>query len=135
MGTDRVVNSRMNSSGRRWGCWLSSGRPLSQIAQALGIAASRLRAWRNGGDGGHAGSPRRPNTQARSRMPVRIWPLKTSVCGARTSACGWRAKSQKTNAEGGSAWGKETVAIAGELRHPVTPQNIRMPRPLTNAAL
>lgn len=38
----------------------SSGRPLSQIAGELGIAASMLRA----GDGGQAGSPRRPNTQA-----------------------------------------------------------------------
>lgn len=42
----------------------SSGRPLSQIAQELGIAPSRLRAWRNKADGGHAGSPRRPHTQA-----------------------------------------------------------------------
>jgi len=42
----------------------SSGRPLSQIAQELGIAPSRLSAWRNRGDGGHAGSPRRPNTLA-----------------------------------------------------------------------
>ena len=42
----------------------SSGRPLSQIAQELGIAASRLRAWRNKDDGRHAGSPRRSNTQA-----------------------------------------------------------------------
>jgi hypothetical protein len=67
-------------------------------------------------------------------MTVRIWPLE-AIRGAGTSARGWRAKSQKTNAEGGSAWGKETVAIAGELRHPVTPHNIRMPRPLTNAAL
>ena len=40
------------------GLLASSGRPLSQIAQELGIAASRLRAWRN------AGSPRRSNTQA-----------------------------------------------------------------------
>jgi transposase len=40
------------------------GRPLSQITQELGIAAARLRAWRNRGDGGHAGSPRRSNTQA-----------------------------------------------------------------------
>src|SRR3982074_1191066 len=46
------------------GLLTSSGRPLSQIAQELGIAASRLRAWRNRSDGGHAGSPRRPNTQA-----------------------------------------------------------------------
>jgi transposase len=45
------------------GLLVSSGRPLSQIAQELGIAPSRLRAWRNRGDGGHAGSPRRPNTQ------------------------------------------------------------------------
>jgi transposase-like protein len=29
------------------GLLASSGRPLSQIAQELGIAASRLRAWRN----------------------------------------------------------------------------------------
>jgi len=42
----------------------SSERPLSQIAGELGIAGSMLRAWRNKGDGGQAGSPRRPNTQA-----------------------------------------------------------------------
>jgi|SRR6202171_2731063 transposase len=46
------------------GLLASSGRPLSQIAQELGIAASRLRAWRNKDDGRHAGSPRRSNTQA-----------------------------------------------------------------------
>jgi transposase len=45
------------------GLLASSGRPLSQIAQELGIAASRLRAWRNKDDGRHAGSPRRSNTQ------------------------------------------------------------------------
>src|ERR1700730_12109494 len=45
-------------------CLTRSGRPVSQIAQELGIAASRLRAWRNRSDGGHVGSPRRPNTQA-----------------------------------------------------------------------
>jgi len=39
-------------------------RSLSHIAQELGIAPSRLRAWRNRGDGGHAGAPRRSNTQA-----------------------------------------------------------------------
>jgi transposase-like protein len=37
---------------------------LSQIAEELGIAPSRLRAWRNRDDGGHAGSPRRSSTQA-----------------------------------------------------------------------
>jgi transposase len=37
------------------GLLASSGRPLSQIAQELGIAASRLRAWRNRGDGGKGG--------------------------------------------------------------------------------
>jgi transposase len=42
----------------------SSGRPLNQIAQELGIAASMLRSWRDAGDRGRAGSPRRPNTQA-----------------------------------------------------------------------
>ena len=46
------------------GLLASSGRPLSQIAQELGIAASRLRAWRNRGDGGHAGPPRRLHMQA-----------------------------------------------------------------------
>src|ERR1700674_5506925 len=34
------------------GLLASSGRPLSQIAQELGIAPSRLRAWRNRGGGG-----------------------------------------------------------------------------------
>ena len=74
------------------GLLTSSGRPLSQIAQELGIAASRLRAWRNRSDGGHAGSPRRPNTRRRSHMPVRIWPLKTPVCGARTNVCAWSGR-------------------------------------------
>ena len=53
------------------GLLASSGRPLSQIAQELGIASSRLRAWRNRDEG------------------VRIWPLKTPVCGARMSVCIW----------------------------------------------
>jgi transposase len=34
------------------GLLASSGWPLSQIAEELGIAASRLRAWRNTGAGG-----------------------------------------------------------------------------------
>ena len=34
------------------GLLASSGRPLSQIAQEMGIAASRLRAWRNKDMGG-----------------------------------------------------------------------------------
>jgi len=42
----------------------SSGRPLGQIAEELGIPAARLRAWRNSSGGSQAGSPRRPNTQA-----------------------------------------------------------------------
>ena len=46
------------------GLLASCGRPLSQIAQELGIAPSRLRAWPNKNGGRHAGSPRRPNTQA-----------------------------------------------------------------------
>src|ERR1700687_2750270 len=41
------------------GLLASSGGPLSQIAQELGIAASRLRAWRSTSGGEHAGSPRR----------------------------------------------------------------------------
>jgi transposase len=79
--------------GEAIGLLASSGRPLTQIAQELGIAASRLRGWRNKGDGGHAGSPRRSNTQAAiPHMPVRIWRLKTPVCGARTSACAWSGR-------------------------------------------
>ena len=46
------------------GLLASSGRPLSQIAEELGIPAARLRAWRNMSGGRQAGSPRRPNTQA-----------------------------------------------------------------------
>jgi transposase len=46
------------------GLLVSSGRPLSEIAGELGIPAARLRAWRNRNDGGQAGSPQRPNTQA-----------------------------------------------------------------------
>jgi hypothetical protein len=34
------------------GLLASRGRPLNQIAQELGIAAARLRAWRNRGDWG-----------------------------------------------------------------------------------
>jgi transposase-like protein len=74
------------------GLLASSGRPLSQIARELGIAASRLRAWRNRDDGRHAGSPRRSNTRRRSRMPARIWPLKTPVCGTRTNVCAWSGR-------------------------------------------
>jgi transposase-like protein len=64
------------------GLLASSGRPLSQIAQELGIAPSRLRAWRNRDEGVQAGSPRRPM----------IWPLKTPVCGARMSVCIWSGR-------------------------------------------
>src|ERR1700716_2635173 len=39
------------------GLLASSGRPLSQIARELGIAASMLRSWRDAGDRGKAGSP------------------------------------------------------------------------------
>ena len=46
------------------GLLASSGRPLSQIAQELGIPAARLRAWRNTTGKGQAGSPRRPQSQA-----------------------------------------------------------------------
>jgi transposase len=46
------------------GLLASSSRPLSQIAQELGIPAARLRAWRNRSGGGRAESPQRLNTQA-----------------------------------------------------------------------
>ena len=39
---------------------VSSGRPLSQIANELGISPSMLRNWRNGSGGRDAGSARHP---------------------------------------------------------------------------
>ena len=38
----------------------SSGRPLLQIANELGISPSMLRNWRNGSEGRNAGSARHP---------------------------------------------------------------------------
>jgi len=74
------------------GLLASSDRPLSQIAQELGIAASRLRAWRNRGDGGMRDRRGAPIRRRRSRLLVRIWRLKTLVCGARTSVCAWSGR-------------------------------------------
>jgi transposase len=42
----------------------TSGRPLVQIAEELGIQPSMLRKWRKAVVGVPAGAPRRPNTQA-----------------------------------------------------------------------
>ena len=39
-----------------------------------------------------------PIRRRRSRMPVRIWPLKTPVCGARTNVCAWSGRFQKNAA-------------------------------------
>src|ERR1700730_10535477 len=58
--------------GEAVGLLPSSGRPLSQIARELGIAASMLRAWRDAGGRGNTGPPRRSNTQAAARIPARI---------------------------------------------------------------
>jgi transposase len=55
------------------GLLASSGRPLSQIAQGMGIAASRLRACWNRDDKGHPGSPQPGGDPA----PARNWRLKT----------------------------------------------------------
>ena len=68
-----------------------SGRPLRQIAGELRSAASSLRAWRNAGDGGQDRRGAK-TAKRRSRLPVRIWPPKTPVCGATTSACAWRGR-------------------------------------------
>ena len=43
---------------------VSSGRPLMQIAEELGIQPSMLRNWRNAIAGVSAGGSQRPNTQA-----------------------------------------------------------------------
>ena len=76
------------------GLLASSGRPLSQIAEELGIPGARLRAWRNMSGGRQAGSPRRPNTQAAiPRLLARILPPRMPACGARTSACAWSGRS------------------------------------------
>ena len=71
------------------GLLANSGRPLSQIAQELGIAASTLRSWRTGVTGGMRDHRDARIRRRRSRLPVRIWRPKTLVCGARTSACAW----------------------------------------------
>ena len=71
----------------------SSGRPLSQIAQELGIPPERLRAWRNRSGGSQAGSPRRPTRRRRSRLVAWIWLPRMRACGARTSACAWSGRS------------------------------------------
>jgi len=70
------------------GLLASSGRPLSQIARELGIAASMLRAWRDAGGGGNAGPPRRSNTQAAApgwynRLDGDVWVIQgnTPVTG------------------------------------------------------
>jgi len=91
MGTSR---RQYTDEFRREAVWLlaSSGRSLSHIAQELGIAPSRLRAWRNRGDGGMRERPGAPIRRRRSRMLVRIWQLKTPVCGARMSACIWSGR-------------------------------------------
>jgi transposase-like protein len=75
------------------GLLVNSGRPLSQIAEELGIPAPRLRAWRNRSTGSQAGSPRRPVRRRRSRLLARIWPPRMPACGARTSACAWSGRS------------------------------------------
>src|ERR1700726_1291103 len=59
------------------GLLVSSGRPLSQIAHELGIAPSSA----PGGTGVTGGMRDRRSTpirRRRSRMPVRIWPLKNA---------------------------------------------------------
>src|SRR3979411_1633568 len=73
------------------GLLASSGRPLSQIARELGIAASMLRSWRGARAAGRvrgAGWGRSPPAARRGggrpRLSVRIWRPKTPVCGART---------------------------------------------------
>jgi transposase len=52
------------------GLLASSGRPLSQIARELGIAASMPRSSQDVGDRGNAGSTRRSNAQA-AILPAR----------------------------------------------------------------
>ncbi|MGH6830089.1 MAG: transposase [Methylocella sp.] len=71
----------------------SSGRPLSQIARELGIAASRLRAWRTGVTGGRRDRCGAPIRRRRSRLQARIWPPRMPACGARTNACAWSGRS------------------------------------------
>jgi Transposase len=57
--------------------------PARRIARELGIAASRLRAWRNKCDGGACGIAAAPQSAGGDpAWPVRIWSPKTPVCGA-----------------------------------------------------
>ena len=77
------------------GLLASSGRPLSQIAQELGIPAARLRAGRNTTGKGQAGSPRRPQSQAAIPLAGADLAAENAACCARTSACAWNGRSSK----------------------------------------
>ena len=91
------------------GLLASSGRPLSQIAQELGIAPSRLRAWRNRSGGEQAGSPRRSNTQA--AIPPAGMDLAADNARPRGAKERLRMEPEILKKRGGgSAWGGETVA-------------------------
>ena len=61
----------------------SSGRPLLQIANELGISPSMLRNWRNRGEGRNAGSALRP-IPAPARIPLRTRGRKSPAFAART---------------------------------------------------
>ncbi|QLH39667.1 MAG: transposase [Defluviicoccus sp.] len=68
----------------------SSGRPLMQIAEELGIQSSMLRNWRNA-VGVPAGASRRPEEQATPRRlagPVISRPRSRGF-GGKLSGCAW----------------------------------------------
>jgi len=72
---------------------VSSGRPLSQIAEELGIPPERLRAWRYRSGGSKRDRRGAPTRRRRSRLLAWIWLPRMLACGARTSACAWSGKS------------------------------------------
>ena len=72
---------------------ISSGRPLSQVAEELGIPPERLRAWRNRRAGAKRDRRGAPTRRRRSRLLAWIWLPRMLACGARTSACAWSERS------------------------------------------
>ena len=51
----------------------------------------------------------------RSRLPVRIWRLKTPVCGARTSACAWSGNPSSNTSMPGCLWAVRARGVIFQL--------------------
>jgi transposase len=96
------------------GLLASRGRPLNQIAQELGIAAARLRAWRNRGDWGPPfGGLRRIAARSNTQAAIPPAGMDLAADNARPRGAKERLRMEPEILKkrgGGSAWGGETVA-------------------------